>query len=64
MATMGKPTVEMKVRPPRSKRAGKLIIQGVEIQRPAVAPNASIARIRRAAKIAVKQYAHDLSAEG
>jgi hypothetical protein len=44
-----------------SPRAG-LIWRGVEIQPPAVAPITPIARIRRAARIAVKKHAHEFVA--
>ncbi len=44
------------------KRKTPLIYRGVVIQPPAIAPNTPLARIRRAARIAVQQYADELSA--
>jgi hypothetical protein len=38
-----------------------LIYRGVVIQPPAIAPNTPLARIRRAARNAVQQYADELS---
>jgi hypothetical protein len=38
------------------------MFQGVEILRPAVPPDTPLSRLRRAAKIAVKQYADELAA--
>ncbi len=47
---------------PRRRRPAKVMFQGVEILRPAVPPDTPLSRLRRAAKIAVKQYADELAA--
>ncbi len=62
MVDMGKMATKAKISGKKAKRPAPLIFRGVEIQRPAVAPSTPISRIRRAAKIAVKQYAHALAA--
>lgn len=46
----------------RIRRAAKLVWRGVEIQPPTIAPTTSVARIRRAARIAVKKHAHEFVA--
>jgi len=46
----------------RRRRPAKVMFQGVEILRPAVSPDTPLPRLRRAAKIAVKQYADELAA--
>jgi hypothetical protein len=61
---MGKTTTSAKITGTKARRPAKLIFNGVEIQRPPIAPHTPLARIRRAARIAVRQYAHDLSAAG
>jgi len=58
---MGK--VKFKVASAKKKaRIHALVHRGVVIQQPALPPSTSLARIRRAAKIAVQRYAHDIQA--
>jgi hypothetical protein len=53
-----KPTIPRK----RMRRTPKVVVAGIEIPRPAVPPVTPLWRIERAVKIAVQQYADQLTA--
>lgn len=61
MKAMGKVNATTAIAKGRSKAGKPLVHRGIVILRPAVAPDTPLARIRRAARIAVKQHAHDLA---
>jgi hypothetical protein len=60
---MDEPTPEPRTRARKRARPAKLVINGIEIQRPAVPPVTPLWRIERAVKIAVQKYAEKLAAE-
>ncbi len=62
MTKMSKATTNANHAAKRVPASARLIWRGVEIQPPAVAPITPIARIRRAARIAVKKHAHEFVA--
>lgn len=53
---------KVKFKAKKKARNHPLVHRGVVIQRPALAPSVPLARIRRAAKLAVERYAHALQA--
>jgi hypothetical protein len=57
---MGEEEVAMKTKSIKGK--APLVHRGIVIQRPAVKPTTSLARLRRAARIAVQQYVDEVSA--
>jgi hypothetical protein len=62
MKAVGKVNSTTAIAKSRSKAVKlPLVHRGVVILRPAVAPDTPLARIRRAARIAVKQHVHDLA---
>ena len=62
MECMGKVTTTTTTATKKIRGRTPLVYRGVVIQRPAIAPNTPLARIRRGARIAVQQYAHELAA--
>jgi hypothetical protein len=59
---MDETTSEPKTNGRAARRPNKLVIDGVEIKRPPFPPTTPLWRIRRGARIAVKQYVRDLAA--
>jgi hypothetical protein len=60
---MGSSTPEPKSNGRKRTRPAKLVIDGIEIQRPTIPPVTPLWKIERAVKIAVQQYADKLAAE-
>jgi hypothetical protein len=60
---MEEPSAKPAVADKKARRRSKLVIDGIEIQRPAMPPVTPLWRLRRAAKIAYKKLADDLAAE-
>jgi hypothetical protein len=60
---MDKSTSQPKTKAHKSARQAKLVIDGIEIQRPAVPPVTPLWKIEQAVKTAFQQYADKLAAE-
>ncbi len=59
---MEEPSAKPVVTAKRSRRPAKLVIDGIEIQRPVMPPVTPLWRIRRGVRIAFKKLADDLAA--